>query len=65
MRRMTLFNSTVFTGYEPHVDNKLESYKISDITLLKNLSFREGFFMVSLLSEELKKRGNSSPHIYT
>lgn len=62
---MTLFNSTVFTGYGPHVNNKLEPYTISNITLLKNLSFREVCFIVSVLSEELKKRGNSSPHICT
>lgn len=39
MRRMTLFNRTVFTGYGSHVDNKLEPYTISSTTLLKNLSF--------------------------
>lgn len=65
MRGMTLFNSTVFTGYEPHVDNKLEPYTISNITLLKNLSFREGFFYCVLdFWRTQKKRKQFTSHIH-
>jgi len=64
MRRMTLFNSTVFIGYGSHVDNKLEPYTVSSITLLKSLSFRKVFRLCPCSMKNSKKRKKFTSHMH-
>lgn len=64
MRRMTLFNSTVLIDYGSHVDNKLEPYTVSSITLLKNLSFRKVFRLCPCFMKNSKKRKKFTSHMH-
>lgn len=59
MRGMTFFNSTVFIGYGSHVDNKLEPYTVSSITLWKNSSFRKVFGLRPCFIKNSKKEQSS------